>query len=270
MAAWQLAHAYPTVNLLRAGSVAVIELNRPESLNAWNRQLGVDLRAAVERVAGDEDVRAVMLRGAGRAFSSGADLREVLNTTGQRRPDVYRILTELYNPIITGVRRMPKPVVAAVHGPAVGIGCSLALACDLIVAAESAYFMLAFVNIGLAPDGGASAFVAARAGAARAAEMAMLGDRVPAAQALQWGLINEMVSGAEFTAESDTLVERLAQGPTRSYAGTKRQLNRWLYDGLDDQLELEARLQREVAATDDFAEGVAAYLGRRQAHYQGK
>jgi 2-(1,2-epoxy-1,2-dihydrophenyl)acetyl-CoA isomerase len=270
MAAWQLAHAYPTVNLLRAGAGAVIELNRPESLNAWNRQLGVDLRAAVERVAGDEDVRAVMLRGAGRAFSSGADLREVLTTTGQGQPDVYRILTELYNPIITGVRRMPKPVVAAVHGPAVGIGCSLALACDLIVAAESAYFMLAFVNIGLAPDGGASAFVAARAGAARAAEMAMLGDRVPAARALQWGLINEVVSGDGFTAESDALVDRLAQGPTRSYAGTKRQLNRWLYDGLDDQLELEARLQREVAATDDFAEGVAAYLDRRQAHYQGK
>ncbi|MCA1836065.1 MAG: enoyl-CoA hydratase/isomerase family protein [Actinobacteria bacterium] len=269
MAAWQLVHAYPTVNLLRAGAGAAIELNRPESLNAWNRQLGVDLRAAVECVAGDEDVRAVILRGAGRAFSSGADLREILNTTDQRRPDVYGILTELYNPIITGVRRMPKPVVAAVHGSAVGIGCSLALACDLIVAAESAFFMLAFVNIGLAPDGGASMFAAARVGATRAAEMAMLGERVPSTLALQWGLINRVFSDAEFTAESDALVERLAQGPTRSYAGTKRQLNCWLYDGFDDQLELEARLQREIAASDDFAEGVAAYLGKRQARYQG-
>ena len=230
----------------------------------------MDLRAAVDHVAGDEDVRAVLLRGVGRAFSSGADLRAVLDPADQRRPDVYRILTELYNPIITGIRRMAKPVVAAVHGPAVGIGCSLALACDFVVATESAYFMLAFVNIGLTPDGGASAFVAARAGAARAAEMAMLGDRVPAAQALQWGLINEVVSDAEFTAESDALVERLAQGPTCSYAGTKRQLNRWLYAGLDDQLELEARLQREVAATDDFAEGVAAFLDKRQPRYQGK
>jgi 2-(1,2-epoxy-1,2-dihydrophenyl)acetyl-CoA isomerase len=269
MAAWQLVHAYPTVNLLRAEAGAAIELNRPESLNAWNRQLGVDLRAAVERVAGDEDVRAVILRGAGRAFSSGADLREILNTTDQRRPDVYGILTELYNPIITGVRRMPKPVVAAVHGSAVGIGCSLALACDLIVAAESAFFMLAFVNIGLAPDGGASMFAAARVGATRAAEMAMLGERVPSTLALQWGLINRVFSDAEFTAESDALVERLAQGPTRSYAGTKRQLNCWLYDRFDDQLELEARLQREIAASDDFAEGVAAYLGKRQARYQG-
>ena len=270
MAAWQLAHAYPTVNVLRAGAGAAIELNRPEALNAWNHQLGVDLRAAVDRVAGDKDVRAVLLRGAGRAFSSGADLRDVLNAADPRRPDVYRILTELYNPIITGIRRMPKPVVAAVHGPAVGIGCSLALACDLIVAAESAYFMLAFVNIGLAPDGGASTFVAARAGAARAAEMAMLGERVPAVLALQWGLINRVVSDGEFTAESGGLVERLAQGPTRSYVGTKRQLNRWLYAGLDDQLELEPRLQHEVAATDDFAEGVAAFLGKRRPRYQGK
>lgn len=269
MAAWQLLRAYPTVNLLRAGAGAVIELNRPASLNAWDRQLGVDLRETIERVANDEEVRAVLLRGAGRAFSSGADLREVLDPTTEERPDVHRALTEWYNPIITGVRRMPKPVVAAVHGPAVGIGCALALACDLIVAAESAYFLLAFANIGLAPDGGSLAFIATRAGAARAAEMAMLGERVPAALALQWGLINKVVSDAEFTAESDALVERLAQGPTRSYVAIKRQLNSWVYQGLDGQLELEAHLQGELAATDDFVEGVGAYLQKRQARYQG-
>lgn len=269
MVAWQLLHAYPTVNLLHAGAAAAIELNRPESLNAWNEQLGVDLRAAVERVAGEEDIRAVLIRGAGRAFSSGADLREVLNPATAQRPEVYRILTERYNPIIAGVRRMPKPVVAAVHGPAVGIGCSLALACDLIIAAEAAYFLLAFVNIGLAPDGGACAFLAARVGGARAAELAMLGERLPAAMALQWGLINKVVSDAECTAESEALVDRLAQGPTRSYASAKRQLNSWLYSGLDDLLELEARLQREVAATNDFADGVTAYLKKRQARFQG-
>ena len=269
MAAWHHVHAYPTVNLLRAGTAAAIELNRPDSLNAWNEQLGVDLRAAVERVASDDDVRAVLLRGAGRAFSSGADLREVLNPSAEQRPEVYRILTERYNPIIAGVRRMPKPVVAAVHGPAVGIGCSLALAADLIIAAEAAYFLLAFVNIGLVPDGGACALMAARVGGARAAEMAMLGERVPAALALQWGLINKVVSDAVFAAESDALVERLAQGPTRSYAGTKRQLNSLLYPGLDDHLELEARLQSEVSATNDFAEGVAAFLEKRPAGFQG-
>src|SRR4051794_41089234 len=178
MVAWQLVYAYATVNLLWAGAAAAIELNRPESLNAWNDQLGVDLRAAIERVASDEEIRAVLLRGTGRAFSSGADLRELLNPTTEQRPEVYRVLTEWYNPIIVGVRRMPKPVVAAVHGPAVGIGCSLALASDFITATETAYFLLAFVNIGLAPDGGACPFLAARVGAARAAEMAMLGERV--------------------------------------------------------------------------------------------
>ena len=269
MAAWQLVHAYPTVNLLRAGAGAAIELNRPESLNAWNRQLGVDLRAAVDCVAGDEDIRAVLVRGAGRAFSSGADLKAGFDPAEDGMPNIRHELHDIYHPAIAGLKRLPKPVVAAVNGPAVGIGCSLALACDLIVAAESAVFMLAFVNIGLAPDGGASAFVAARVGAARAVEMAMLGERVSAALALQWGLINKVVSDAEFTAESDALVERLAQGPTRSYAGIKRQLNCWLYDRLDDQLELEARLQHEIAATDDFAEGVAAYLGKRNARYQG-
>ena len=187
MASWHLTHAYATVNLLRAGAAAVIELNRPESLNAWNDQLGVDLRAAIQRVASDEDVRAVLLRGTGRGFSSGADLREALNPTAEQRPEVYRILTEWYNPIIVGVRRMPKPVVAGVHGAAVGIGCSLALASDFIIAAESAYFLLAFVNIGLAPDGGACALLAARVGAARAAEMAMLGERVPAGQSAAVG-----------------------------------------------------------------------------------
>jgi 2-(1,2-epoxy-1,2-dihydrophenyl)acetyl-CoA isomerase len=270
MAIWQLMHSYSTVNLLRAGAGAVIELNRPESLNAWNRQFAGDLRAAVERVAGDEDIRAVMLRGAGRAFSSGADLREVLDPAADRRSDVYGVLTDWYSPIIVSVRRMPKPVVAAVHGPAVGIGCSLALACDLVVAAESAYFQLAFVNIGLAPDGGALAFVAERVGAARAAEMAMLGDRIPAALALRWGLINTVVSDAEFSATSDALVERLAHGPTRSYANTKSQLNSWLYPGLGDQLRLEAALQAELATTDDFAEGVAAFLQKRPAHYHGR
>ena len=180
MAAWQLVHAYPTVNLLRAGAGAAIELNRPESLNAWNRQLGVDLRAAVECVAGDEDVRAVLLRGAGRAFSSGADLRDVLDTTDQRRPDVYGILTELYNPIITGVRRMPKPVVAAVHGPAVGIGCSLALACDLIVAADDAFFVMAYSTVGLSPDGGATWHLVQGLPRQLATELLMAGERISA------------------------------------------------------------------------------------------
>jgi 2-(1,2-epoxy-1,2-dihydrophenyl)acetyl-CoA isomerase len=269
MTDFELAHAYDTVNVHRAGAVAKIELNRPETINAWNKPFGIDLRAAVERVAGDDEVRAVLITGSGRGFSSGADLKDGFEPDENGRPDVYAALTERYHPIIKGIRFMPKPVVAAVHGPAVGIGLSLALASDLIVAAEDAYFLLAFVNIGLTPDGGSSMFVPNRVGQARATEMAMLGERVPAPQALEWGLINRVVPASELEAEAGALAERLAAGPTRSYAGTKRQLNAWLYEGMDEQLELEAQIQRGQAATDDFMEGVLAFVQKRAAAFKG-
>jgi len=261
-----------TVDVRRAGGAARLMLNRPHALNAWNRRLGSDLRDAVEAVARDESVRAVLVTGAGRAFSSGADLKEFAagdDRTATGRPDVYRVLTERYHPIITGLREMPKPVLAAVNGPAVGIGLSLALAADLVVARESAYFMLAFVNIGLVPDGGSSLFVPARVGFARAAEMALLGEQIPARQALEWGLINRVVADAEFDAAVDALLERLAAGPTASYAASKRQLNHWLYAQMEEQLELEARLQRDLAESDDFAEGVRAFAEKRRARFAG-
>jgi 2-(1,2-epoxy-1,2-dihydrophenyl)acetyl-CoA isomerase len=272
MSSYEVDHAFETVTVLRDGGAARIELSRPETMNAWNRQLGLDLRAAVEAVAGDEAVRCVCLAGAGRAFSSGADLKEMGSAEdldAEGRPDVYRVLTERYHPIILGLRAMPKPVVAAVHGPAVGIGLSLALAADLVVAAESAYFLLAFVNIGLVPDGGSSGLVPARVGMTRAMEMSMLGERIPAAQALEWGLINRMHPDAEFRGEVDALVQRLAAGPTRAYAGAKRQLNAWTQRGLEDQLELEATIQREMAGSDDFVEGVSAFVHKRQAAFGG-
>ena len=259
-----------TVNVTVREGAATIELNRPERMNAWDVQLGRDLGEAVRTVAEDPEVRAVVIRGAGRGFSSGADLKEGFDPGPDGRPDVHTRLTELYHPIITGIRHMPKPVVAAVNGPAVGIGCSLALACDLIVAAESSYFLLAFVNIGLMPDGGSTLFVPARLGHARAAEMAMLGERIPAAQALDWGLINRVVPDGELDSAVSELMARLASGPTRSYAAAKRALNRWVYSGMDEQLELEADLQQELARTDDFLEGVSAFLEKRPTAFQGR
>src|ERR687896_2499966 len=262
-----------TVTLTRGASNGAelrIELNRPERMNAWDKQLGTDLLAAVEVAAGDESVRAVTITGAGRAFSSGADLRAGFDPTPDGRPDVGTVLRERYHPIIVGVRRMPKPVLAAVNGPAVGIGCSLALACDLVLAAESAYFLLAFVNIGLVPDGGSSVFIPARAGAGRAAQMAMLGERVPAATGRAWGLVDRLVSDESFAGEVDALAERLATGPTRAYAAAKQQLNARVYAGLDEQLELEARLQEEMAGSGDFAEGVMAFLEKRDARFSGE
>ena len=261
---------FETVNVHRRSGAATIELNRPEALNAWNTRFGEDLRAAVEQCATDDEVRAVLITGAGRAFSSGADLKAGFDPTPEGHPDVHTALTERYHPIITGIRTMPKPVVAAVNGPAVGIGCSLALACDLVLAAESAYFLLAFVNIGLVPDGGSSLFVPARTGFGRAMEMAMLGERVGAEQAVAWGLANRAVPDDTLREEADALLDKLAAGPTRSYAGTKRQLNAWLYTGMDDQLALEADIQQEMAASADFAEGVTAFVQKRTPGFTGR
>jgi len=263
-----------TIELVIEDGIGRITLNRPDALNAWNRQLGLDLLAAVRHVADDDAVRAVVVSGAGRAFSSGADLKDMSGReeelTASGRPDVYRTLTGRYHPIITGIREMGKPVIAAVRGPAVGIGLSLALCCDLIVAAESAYFLLAFVNIGFVPDGGSSLFVPSRVGMARATEMAMLGERISAPQALEWGLINRVVADDGLDAEVDALATRFATGPTRAYAGIKRQLNHWQFTRMGEQLELEARIQQEMAETDDFVEGVSAFALKRPARFSGR
>jgi 2-(1,2-epoxy-1,2-dihydrophenyl)acetyl-CoA isomerase len=260
---------YETVSLTRREGAAWIELNRPEALNAWNTQLGDDLHAAVHAVADDDEVRAVVITGAGRAFSSGADLKQGFEPTAEGHPDVYTRLTEVYHPIITTIRRMPKPVIAAVNGPAVGIGCSLALACDLVYAAESSYLLLAFVNIGLVPDGGSSLFIPARLGFTRAAEMALLGEKVPAEQAFQWNLVNRVLPDEGFATAIEELAARFAAGPTRSFAGSKRQLNASLYPHMDDQLELEATIQQEMAASGDFIEGVTAFVQKRTARFTG-
>ncbi|MGZ4432956.1 MAG: enoyl-CoA hydratase-related protein [Trebonia sp.] len=261
---------YETVEVNRDGAAVKIALNRPERMNAWSDGLSRDLLAALREVAADETVRAVMLTGNGRAFCSGADLKDGADDAVAGKLDTYTTLTRWYHPIVTTIREMPKPVLTAVNGPAAGAGLSLALAGDLVVAAESAYFMLAFVGIGLVPDGGASLFVPSRVGFARAAEMAMLGERVSAAKAVDWGLINSAWPDAEFAAKADALLARLAAGPTRSYAGSKRELNHWMYDRMAAHLELEASIQGELAASADFVEGVSAFLQKRPPEFGGK
>ena len=265
----ELYRQYETVNLYRRGAGAKVELNRPERMNAWSDQFSTDLLAAIREVTDDPDIRAVAVTGAGRAFSSGFDLKEAAERAGGGPIDVYSLLTQRYHPLITGIRLMPKPVVAAVNGAAAGIGLSLALACDLVVAAESAFFQLAFVNIGLVPDGGSSLFVAGpgrvhprrgaghAGGAARRPVRAGMGPDQP-------GLAGRGVRG-----QTDALLDRLASGATRSYAGTKRELNRWLYAQMDAQLEFEAGIQRELAASGDFAEGLEGFLAKRPPRFTG-
>jgi 2-(1,2-epoxy-1,2-dihydrophenyl)acetyl-CoA isomerase len=261
--------SYETIIWEQSGAIGRLTLNRPDSLNAWTPQLGLDLRTIIERDAADESVRAVLITGTGRGFSSGADLKGGFDTAEDGMPDLYKELHGIYHPVIAAVRRLEKPVVAAVNGPAVGIGCSLALACDLIMAAESAFFGLAFVNIGLMPDGGSTAFVPPAVGRARAFQMALLGERIPAAQALDWGLVNWVHPDDRLMAEAEQLVERLAAGPTRSYAASKRALNRFIYGDLDAQLELEAKLQHALGRTKDFFEGTAAFVEKRAPIFTG-
>jgi 2-(1,2-epoxy-1,2-dihydrophenyl)acetyl-CoA isomerase len=260
--------AYATLIWEQAGPVGRLTLNRPETLNAWTPEFGTELRSVIEGEAREESVRAVLITGAGRGFSSGADLKAGFEPAEDGRPDIRKELA-IYHPAIAGLRNLPKPVVAAVNGPAVGIGCSLALACDLVLAAESAFFSLAFVNIGLMPDGGSTAFVPPAVGKARAFELAYLGERIPAGQALDWGLVNRVHPDNRLQDEAAALVDRLAAGPTRAYAAAKQALNRSLYGDLNAQLELEGELQHALGRTGDFIEGVTAFVEKRPPRFSG-
>jgi 2-(1,2-epoxy-1,2-dihydrophenyl)acetyl-CoA isomerase len=268
MSMYELVHEYDAINLYRSGAGVKLELNRPERLNALSEQLARQLLVLLQEVAGDSSVRSVLITGAGRAFCGGADIREV--GEGAPQPEVRQILGEVYHPILRTIRQMPKPVICAANGPVVGVGNSLALGADLIVAAESAYFLLAYVNIGIAPDGGTFALIASRVGFARATEMAMLGERISARRARDWGLINQVWPDTELTARAEDLAVRMANGPTRSYAGIKRELNAWTLAQLDDALELEIGVLAGLRATADAAEGRAAFVEKRTTQFTGQ
>jgi 2-(1,2-epoxy-1,2-dihydrophenyl)acetyl-CoA isomerase len=259
-----------TVQCRIIDGVGWMTLNRPAQLNAWIRQLGDDMLEALHGFQSDPAVRAIVITGAGRAFSSGADLKNEEMIRPDGTVDVLTPLRESYNPVLLTVRTMPKPVIAAVNGPAAGIGCSLALACDLVVASQSAYFLLAFVNIGLGLDGGASQSLVERVGQARAFEMAFLGERIPSGRALEWGIVNQVVADEELQSTVTELAARLAAGPPSSYATIKRTINARAYAGFAELLDLEAELQQRQTETKDFQEGVTAFAEKRPAKFTGE
>ncbi len=246
--------------------VATLTLNRPEVLNAFNEQMCRDLLEAFRKAEGDAAVRAVVVTGAGRAFCSGQDLKDV----DPSRAGLSDLLRRRYNPLILKIRTIEKPVVASINGVAAGAGLSLALCCDLRVASDGARLIEVFARIGLVPDAGSSFFLPRLVGLARAAELAFTGDEVSAAEAERIGLVNRVVPADELESATRELARKLANGPTRAIGLIKRSFNRALESGLDEALGYEAWMQELAARTEDFAEGVAAFREKRQARFLGR
>ncbi len=266
---------YQTIRYEVTDAVAVITFNRPEKYNAFNRAMVSETIDAVKTAARDDAIRALVLTGAGQAFSSGQDLRE-LNELIQQDGNNLRIGDHLrggYNDLVSRLRTVEKPVIGAINGVAAGVGSSIAMACDLRVCAEQGSFVFAgFVHIGLIPDGGGTFLLPRLVGMARAFEMAVLAgnqNRVDAQKALEFGLVTRVVPADQLVAEATGLARHLAQMPTRAIGLTKRALNRAWANTLAESLELEAQLQTIAGTTEDFREGVAAFNEKREPHFSG-
>ena len=252
------------VETQRDGAVLTITLNRPDVLNAFNAAMHEALGAALEE-AGDASVRAVVLTGAGRGFCVGQDLTEFRESAG----DIGDRLRSNYHPNVLAIRRLEKPVIAAVNGAAAGAGLSFACACDLRIAADSASFVPAFINIGLVPDSGGTYFVTHLLGHARAFEWMTSGRKLSAAEAHQWGLVSEVVESDALAARAAEVAAEYAARPTRGVGMSKRLFAQALENTLQEQLELEAELQTAATRTNDFKEGVAAFLEKRDPEFSG-
>jgi 2-(1,2-epoxy-1,2-dihydrophenyl)acetyl-CoA isomerase len=249
------------------GGVMTLTLNRPERLNALNAALIERLSTALKRAATEPDCRAVLITGAGRGFCAGADLANRAFAPGDARPDLGAALENGLNPIIRGIRNLPKPVVCAVNGPAAGAGANIALACDIVLAAKSAQFLQAFARIGLIPDAGGTFVLPRLIGDARARALMMLAEPIAAEQAQAIGMIYRAVDDQDLMGEAHTTAERLAAGSTHALGLMKRALAASPTNTLDAQLDLERDLQREAGAGDDYMEGVRAFLDKRPANF---
>lgn len=246
--------------------VGIIRLNRPTVFNSFNKEMAMDFQLKLDICLEDDAVRAIYIIGEGKAFCAGQDLQEVTDPNG---PELTAIVRDHYNPIIDRIRSIEKPVVAAVNGVAAGAGANIALACDICVATESASFIQAFSKIGLIPDSGGTFFLPRLIGFQKASALMMLGDNVSAAEAEQLGMIYKWFSDETFAIESLAIAEKLAKMPTRGLGLTKRALNLTMISDLNTQLETEEELQTIAGATNDYNEGVAAFLEKRKPEFKG-
>ncbi len=250
--------------------IARLTLNRPERLNSFNVRMHEEVREALGRVAGDSSARVLVITGAGRGFCAGQDLGDRAVAPGAAPPDLGVSIERDYKPLVLALRRLPLPVIAAVNGVAAGAGANLALTCDLVIAARSASFVQAFSKIGLIPDTGGTWLLPRLLGQARAMGLALLGEKLPAAQAAEWGLIWRCVDDSELAGEVDSLARALACAPTRGLARTKQAMYEGWSRTLEAQLDVERDFQRELGRSADYAEGVAAFLAKRAPGFSGK
>lgn len=258
---------YETILFEVENGIATLTLNRPDVFNAFNEQQSFDVIDALKKVEKDKSIRVLIITGAGKAFCSGQDLKSI---AGAKNRSLSESLYKRYNPMIRAIRNLPVPVIAKVNGVAAGAGCSLALACDMVVAAEQANFIEVFINVGLVLDSGSSYFLPRLVGSARAFEMSTMGSKVSATQALQWGLINRAVPAEQLDEETLKIAQYYAQAPTKAIALMKKMLNKSFHSDLDTMLEYEAYCQEIAGRSNDYKEGVAAFNEKRKPEFKGQ
>jgi len=262
--------SYQTIVFETSNGIARLTLNRPERLNSFNTTMLTEVREVLTGLERDAPARVLVLTGAGRGFCAGQDLGDRVVAPGAAAPDLGASIERGYKPLILALRRLPLPIIAAVNGVAAGAGANIALACDLVLAARSATFVQAFSKIGLVPDSGGSWLLPRLIGHARAMGLALLGEKLAAEQAAQWGLIWRCVDDAELGAEVDTLARQLAVAPTRGLARTKQAMLEGWSRTLEQQLDVERDYQQELGHSADYAEGVAAFMEKRAPRFTGR